>query len=600
MGLAGWMAHAVAALLLLLLLGGASAQAAQQAGFGASVTPPLSTPAKAECAPVMIDASDKGFDDAYCHGPIGTLCYYNCSEGYTDEGTGSVVCQPNRKFSTTKGCTSSVATAGAMMATAATAMVVTAVGVTAGAAVASSVAAGSAGGAAGGSGVAGDPVSLIFSVQFVAVSGSIAAPVGPAFREFASSFGWANGEMAPPGLMTTEAEPNVTSSHGDHRRLAAIACVGGDNACEDKKAEEEEKIRQKELKKAGGGTPQDLFIGNMIALALVLVVGWLAHLAFFHLIGALMDRRRNQVVELKAAVGDSLSEGLSVDVPEKWVVPPPLYFLKIAIILICVAYMGISKSTTAAMCSESTDWYFFTLALLVFLLIPVGFPVYVFLVVRSITGRGTSCGIETALSTNKDVGINGVTLSLPQPKGSKDSDVSAVVFHTHLPRLREAKKRAKARGQEYDEAKVKQLIELIKEGLTPAQIADVGFWEGTTPEGCKQLAIYTPVFAKANDISADMTPLFQSLKLLTVMSLSILAPGCLAIIGPLAQLFLLCLLLLVQIAFIVYHRPFLIRERDYIEVGVSNFLLCAMFASISVHTAETASLETMHVLPRRA
>ena len=536
--------------------------------------------AQAECAPVMIDASDKGFDDSYCHGPIGTVCEYNCSEGYTDEGTGSVVCQANLLFTETAGCVSGVAEAGEMIATAATAMVVGVVGATAGAAVAGSVAggagAGVAGGGAGGAGggAAGDPVSLVFAVQFVAVSGSIAAPVGPAFRGFAGSFGWANGQMAPPSFMRTEAESNVTSSGGEERRrrrrLEAIVCAEDDEVCEEAKAEEEGKIRQKELKKAAGANPQDAFIGNLISLAVFLVGGWLIHTVLFLGVGAVTDGRRDKIVLMKAAIGDSLPEGLAVNTPDKFVVPPPLFYMKVAIILLCVGYMGVTQSSVNAMCDEGTDWYFFVIALLVFFLIPVGLPTYVYLVVRSMTGKpATGCGgLEGLFPKNSEITAKSVTMSLPKPEPV--DGVKGVVFTTHLPRLEQAKKRAMARGgaESYDEAAVLELIELMKKELTPEQIANKGGWSGTTPQGAEQLAVYTPLFAKATGESIDMVPLFQCMKLLQVLCLSLFAPGCLSIISPLVQVLLLMAFIGIQIGFIVAYRPFLIVERDYIEAGV--------------------------------
>ena len=49
----------------------------------------------------------------------------------------------------------------------------------------------------------GDPLALLFVVQFVAVSGQIAGPMGPVYREFASSFSWANLQLDPPLFLKT-------------------------------------------------------------------------------------------------------------------------------------------------------------------------------------------------------------------------------------------------------------------------------------------------------------------------------------------------------------------------------------------------------------
>jgi hypothetical protein len=44
----------------------------------------------------------------------------------------------------------------------------------------------------------------VFAVQFVAISGSIAAPVGSGFRDFASSFAWANLQFPAPSFIVTD------------------------------------------------------------------------------------------------------------------------------------------------------------------------------------------------------------------------------------------------------------------------------------------------------------------------------------------------------------------------------------------------------------
>ena len=52
--------------------------------------------------------------------------------------------------------------------------------------------------------------------------------------------------------------------------------------------------------------------------------------------------------------------------PDRFVVQPPLFYMKFAVILLCVAYMGVTHSIMNAMCDESTESHFFVLALVVY------------------------------------------------------------------------------------------------------------------------------------------------------------------------------------------------------------------------------------------
>ena len=549
-----------------------------------------------ECQATLVPFSSRYTGDMACTGTEGDVCEYICSLGYEDMGDGFIICLPDGQFSDTAGCESSTADTGGTVSTTATVAVTSTIAATTAASVSTSVgtsaaasagasaggagvsagvssgaggAAGGAGGAGGGAGAGsggakfqgGDPLSLLFAVQFVAISGQIASPLGPVYRDFASSFAWANLQLDPPFFLKT-ADVNKyaikgrnslaermreykANSNWGRRMQAANATSYIDEA-------------SKEYLSTLGNTAADVFVGNLFYAVMIPLFLGIAHAGFFACVKAVID---SQIKSFKAAT-EALSSAqnrqdtpLPADMmppmPQPFEVPAELSFSKLLVTIFLAAHMGLCQSSLNAMFAKDTPAGIFMLAVATFLLFPVGFIVYSTLTVRGVVGAGT-------LKWGR------LLFSIP-----KDFEHGDLEFKPYLPRLSksEAKKKAIQAGGEIaggTSTSQKKLYANIKKTLAAGNVTDAirmqGYWEASTTAANRILVIYGGLFSKATDLGYVFMCIEMSKKLLQICLLTLLDGE-----HAEAQLILLQVLTAAQLAFVLRKQVYNERIRNFVE-----------------------------------
>jgi hypothetical protein len=196
----------------------------------------------------------------------------------------------------------------------------------------------------------GDPMSMIFAVQFVALYGQLAGDIDFTFRDFSKGFGMFNLQFAPPSFLQ--------SSSGARRRLS-------ENETEASKALGTEAML-KHLDISG----QDFFIGNLFSVFILVTIVFSVILA----VGAVLKPRGEKQREL--AIQANASDP-AVEVPPPYALPAPLDPRKVAIVLLIGLYGGLTQSSLVCITDPDAHMAARLLAIVVFVVYPVGFVIAV-------------------------------------------------------------------------------------------------------------------------------------------------------------------------------------------------------------------------------
>jgi hypothetical protein len=457
-----------------------------------------------------------------------------------------------------------------------------------------------AGGGGGGGGVkaGGDPLALLFAVQFVAVSGQIASPMGPVYREFAASFSWANLQIDPPYFLKT-ADVNKFAIKGrtslSQKMREAANNAGRRLQDASPNATEYIEAATQEYLATLGNSAGDVFVGNLFYAVVIPLVLSIVHVGFFAYVKSVID---GQIQSLSAATEAMASAANDIDVqqgkapsplppemmpslPEPFEVPPELSFSKLMVTIFLAAHVGLTQSSLNAIFADDTPPGIMMLAIGTFLLFPVGFIVYSTLTVRGAVGAGS-------LKWGRLFG------SIP-----KDFEVGDLEFKPYLPRMDEMKKKAVQAGGEVvggDSTSQKQLYASIKKTLAAGNITDAlrmqGYWEASTAGARRILVIYGALFSKATDLGYVLMCIEMSKKLLQICLLTILADE-----HAKAQLIALQLLTAAQLAFVFRKQAYNERLRNIVEPVIMLAQWCVFLTPLllllDVIDDETATVGMM-------
>ena len=443
-----------------------------------TVPPPSPPPDTRVCKPTLVPFSDRAPMDSACTGTVGSICNYTCHGSAEDQGEGGIVCLDTLVYSETTGCVSIVANLASLLTAAGTLVIVATIAAATAVSVGTAIAA-SLGPTAGSieatssappsAGFQGDILAVVFAVQFVAVAGQIAAPVGPVFRDFAASMSFALLHLSPPSFIANgnaddyESTGEMTWAEEGWDFVGRRRQLLFDNNNNETSTEE--------YLTSLGDSAADVFVGNCWYTCVLTVGSCIFYLLVAMTMKAVANMQIARIEDLNLRMkAATLPDDMIPPVPDEWTTPEELSLTKLLITLLLVSHAGLCQSSLNAIKDDSTPDAIFFVAVAVFVLFSLGFLGFVWFILLS---------------------------QLPAN--------DAISYTNYLPRMADIKARIAADGNELvDEDEAATAVEYLSNKMqtktkNPDMLNSQGFWQSTDAEGARYFAIYGKVFSTVSD-----------------------------------------------------------------------------------------------------